>query len=671
MKQLDLIVMDPAGLHARQASDFVNTARRFESIISIRHGDNEANAKSMISILKLGVESEGQIRIMVAGPDEDAALRALKSLVDSGFGAEDGSPSRGDSQTELSPSNEFQPSGHVISGTPAAPGIAIGPIYQVQREQIIIQETATSPSQEMEGLERAIVAAKTQLATLHSQVKERVGEATAAILIAHQNILDDPTLLKATLANIKAGYSAGRAWQMAIEANVGQLANLKDELLAARAADVQDAGNRVLWHLADHGDQGLALPAHAVILVADDLTPSDTINLDAKRVLGICTAAGGPTSHSAIIARALGIPAIMGVGPEALESANGKQAVLDGYAGKLTVDPTPATIAAAKVLQRKQQRRRNAEIKVVLEPAITRDGQHVRVAANIARVGDAKQALTSGAEGIGLLRTEFLFLHRSDPPTEDEQFEAYRDIILALEGQPVIIRTLDVGGDKSLPYPPLPKEENPFLGQRGIRLTLVHPELLLTQIRAILRAAEAGPPVGIIFPMVTNLEEWRAVRTVVEEARADLNAPVGELGMMIEVPAAALLAEVFAQDADFFSIGTNDLTQYTLAMDRTHPVLAQQADGLHPAVLHLIDRSVRAAHTEGKRVGVCGELAADLLAIPILVGLGVDELSVNIASIPEVKAQIRSLTFSKAQLLSKQALKCATATEVRKLVARV
>lgn len=671
MKQLDLVVMDPAGLHARQASNFVDTAKRFESIISIQHGDKEANAKSMISILKLGVESEGQIRIMVAGPDEDAALRALKSLVESGFGEEEGLPSQDKSQTELSPSNEVQPSGHVFSGTPGAPGIAIGPIYQFQREQLIVQETATSPSQELGCLERAIVAAKTQLATLHSQVKERVGEATAAIFIAHQVILDDPTLLDATRAKIKAGHSAGRAWQMTIEANVVQLAKLKDELLAARAADVQDAGNRVLRHLVDNGDQGLELPAHAVILVADDLAPSDTINLDTKQVLGICTAAGGPTSHSAIIARALGIPAIMGVGPEALESANGKQAVLDGDAGKLTVDPAPTAIAAAKVLQRKQQRRRKAEKKDALEPAITRDGQQVKVAANIARAGDAKQALAFGADGIGLLRTEFLFLGRSDPPTEDEQFRAYRDIILALEGRPVIIRTLDVGGDKPLPYLPLPKEENPFLGQRGIRLTLIHQELLLTQIRAILRAAEAGPPVGIMFPMVAHLEEWRAVRTLVEEAQADLKAPMGELGIMIEVPAAALLAEVFAQDADFFSIGTNDLTQYTLAMDRTHPALAQQADGLHPAVLHLIDRTVRAAHTEGKRVGVCGELAADLPAIPILVGLGVDELSVNIPSIPEVKAQIRSLTFSKAQQLSKQALKCSTATEVRKLVARI
>lgn len=671
MKQLDLTVTDPAGLHARQATIFVDTAKRFESDIRVQHGDKEANGKSITSILKLGAESKAQIRIMVNGPDEDAALNALKSLMEMGQIEDEKPPGQDQPQTGQDLSKPAHYSDFILHGMPAAPGIAIGPLFQFRRDQSVVPETATNPSQEKERLEKTIRAARTQLDTLYSRAKERIGDATADIFIAQQTILDDPALMDAAYAKINDGFSAAKAWQITIETNAAQLAELEDELLAAREADVRDVGNRVLSLLMDSGNQRLVLPAHAVILAAGDLLPSDTINLDVKQVLGICTATGTPTSHSAIIARELGIPALVGIGPEVQEIAPGTQVILDGEAGTLTVYPDPETLAAAKVLLRKHRRRRAPDKEVAVKPAITRDGHAIKVGANISRVRDAEQARVYGADGIGLVRTEFLFLDRPDPPTEAEQMEAYRDIALALPDLPVTIRSLDVGGDKPLPYLQLPREENPFLGQRGIRLTLTQRDLLLTQIRAVLGAAAAGCVVRIMFPMITNLQEWRTVRTLIEEARADLNAPMVELGIMIEVPAAALLAEAFAKEADFFSIGTNDLTQYTLAMDRTHPVLAEQVDGLHPAVLRLIDRTVRAAHTEGKRVGVCGELAADLPAIPILAGLGVDELSVNIPSIPEVKARIRSLTFSKSQQLSKQALECSTAPEVRKLVALI
>lgn len=669
MKQLDLIVTDPAGLHARQATLFVKAAKRFESDIRVEHGTKEANAKSMTSLLKLGAESNAQIRIIVNGPDEEAALNALKSLMEMDRMEDEKPPGQDQPQTGQDQSKPAQYSGSVLHGMPAAPGIAIGPLFHFRRDQSIVPETAAKPSQEKERLENTIGAARTQLDTLHSRAKERIGDATAEIFIAQQTILDDPALIDAANAKINDGFSAAKAWQIAIETNAAQLAKLKDELLAAREADVRDVGNRVLNLLLDSGLQKLVLPDHAVILAAGDLLPSDTVNLDIKQVLGVCTATGGPTSHSAIIARELGIPALVGIGPEVQEIAPGTQVILDGEAGTLTVNPDPETLAAAKVLLRKRRRRHAAEKEAAVKPAITRDGHAIQVVANVSRVRDAKQAGMCGADGIGLVRTEFLFLDRSDPPTEAEQMEAYRDIALALPDLPVTIRSLDVGGDKPLPYLQLPREENPFLGQRGIRLTLIQRDLLLTQIRAVLGAAAAGCVVRIMFPMIATLQEWRTVRTLAAEARADLNAPKVELGIMIEVPAAALLAEAFAKEADFFSIGTNDLTQYTLAMDRTHPALAEQADGLHPAVLGLIDRTVRAAHTEGKRVGICGELAADLPAIPILAGLGVDGLSVNIPSIPEVKARIRSLTFSKAQQLARQALECSTAPEVRKLVA--
>jgi phosphocarrier protein FPr len=338
--------------------------------------------------------------------------------------------------------------------------------------------------------------------------------------------------------------------------------------------------------------------------------------------------------------------------------------ILNGDTGILTLNPDEAALAKAKAAQEKWLAQRAAAQKMAADPAITQDGHRVEIAANIGGVADAEKAMASGAEGVGLLRTEFLFLERTEPPTEDEQFDVYRGIAEAMQGLPVIIRTLDIGGDKPLPYIDVPPEANPFLGERGIRLCLNRPELLRQQLRAILRAAEYGQ-IRIMFPMVSDISEWRAARAMVEEVRAELNAPAVELGIMIEVPSAALMADAFAPEIDFFSVGTNDLTQYTLAMDRMHPSLAGKSDGLHPAVLRLISMTVKAAHECGKWVGVCGELGADLQAGPILVGLGVDELSVTVPSIATVKANVRSMTLEEAKRLAERALKCSTAAEVR------
>ncbi|MEW5957779.1 MAG: phosphoenolpyruvate--protein phosphotransferase, partial [Chloroflexota bacterium] len=354
-------------------------------------------------------------------------------------------------------------------------------------------------------------------------------------------------------------------------------------------------------------------------------------------------------------------------GDKILTLANGTPAILYGDAGTLIIKPSAATLTSARNSQQEHQVRRAAALMDAKHPAITTDNHQVEVVANIGHLAEAKQALAYGAEGVGLLRTEFLFLDRNQPPGEDEQFEVYRDIALALAGRPVIIRTLDVGGDKPLPYLTLPAEENPFLGQRGIRLCLARPELLRTQVRAVLRAAEYGK-LRLMFPMIATFEDWNTAKRLVSEVRAELKANPIELGIMIEVPAAALLAPIFAREVDFFSIGTNDLTQYTLAMDRTNPTLSAQADGLNPAVLQLIDRTVQAAHAAGKWVGVCGELAANPQAVPILVGLGVDELSASVPAIPAVKAQIRGLSRSTAQRLAAQTLACSTAAEVRRLV---
>ncbi|RME10377.1 MAG: phosphoenolpyruvate--protein phosphotransferase, partial [Ardenticatenia bacterium] len=488
----------------------------------------------------------------------------------------------------------------------------------------------------------------------------------AAIFTAHLEILHDPDLLADVHARIADGVGAALAWQECIERRAEHLARVSDPLLAARAADVRDVGRLVLRLLLGVEEEAPTLPGHPVILVADDLSPSDMANLDKRRILGICTARGTPTAHVAILARALGLPAVVGVGEQVLTVENGTLAILDGDQGRLTLDPDKEVIEKARAeLEKRQQTLKQAQQDAML-PAVTTDGHRVEVAANIGAPAEAHEAVQKGAEGVGLLRTEFLFLHRSQPPSEEEQAQVYRQIVEAMQNRSVIVRTLDVGGDKPAPYLPLPPEDNPFLGIRGIRLSLQYPELLRQQLRALLRASEAGA-LRIMFPMITTLEDWQQARAVLDEVLAETGAAPVPVGIMVEVPAVALLADVFAREVDFFSIGTNDLTQYTLAMDRQHAQLAAQADGLHPAVLRLIDTTVKAAHAAQKWVGVCGEFAADEAALPILVGLGVDEVSVSVSLVPLVKARIRRLNFAQCRQLAQQALKCATASQVREL----
>jgi phosphocarrier protein FPr len=668
-----LILRNPTGLHARPAKVFVNTAKQFESNIRVQHGQKTVNAKSAISILTLGVGYGGQICVTAEGPDEEAAIEAIQTAVESGLGEEVKAPPKPKPERvpEPEPALPVEPvpaEEGVLRGIAGAPGIAIGPLFQYRQSEIVIQQDASSsPAQERKDLLSAIETAQTELEALHEEMVGRVGEGEAEIFEAHLALLDDPEMVKAALDRIEDGYAAARAWHEVTEAQAEELAGLQSELLAARAADVRDVARRVLRILAGAEEGRPRLPDHPVVLVAKDLSPSDTVALDLDRVLGFCTAAGGPNSHTAILARALDLPAIVGAGSEVLALSNGVQVILDGASGQLTVDPDAEALDAAHEAQRRRKIRRAAALEAAGQPAITRDGHRMEIVANIGGVAESIQAAERGAEGVGLLRTEFLFLERSSAPTEDEQFEAYRGIAQALDGRPVIVRTLDIGGDKPIPYLPVPYEENPFLGERGIRLCLARPELLRTQLRALLRASGHGF-LRVMFPMIADLGELHRARALLEEVRAELGVPPVEVGIMIEVPSAALLAEVFAREVDFFSIGTNDLTQYTMAMDRTHPTLAGQADGLHPAVLRLVDQTVRGAHAADKWVGVCGELAADPQAVPILVGLGVDELSVNVPAVPIVKAQVRALELAKAEALAAQALQCGTAAEVRALV---
>jgi len=687
MQTFEIIVQNRTGLHARPAKELVNLAKTFKSNIRIAHGVKQVNAKSLISVLTLGVESGGQVHIEVEGEDEEAAALALQALINAGLGegvVEEGAtaasaPAAPEKLAEKAPAPIVAPTAppmaagelpqRLTRGIPAAPGFGIGPIFRLERAKLTVDETFTSANQERALLQQALEGAKGQLRQLHAQLLGQAVASEAAIFEVHLEILEDPDLLDAVYANIDKQKNAAHAWQTAIETRAKAMAALNDPLLAARAADIHDVGYRVLRLLVGAESQdAVQLPDHPVIVLAFDLSPSDTASLDTKRVLGFCTAGGGPTAHSSIIARALGFPAVVSAGESIMQIENGMLAILDGTAGTLVIDPDPETLTRAREAQHLYQARRIAAQAASAEPAITRDGHRVEIVANIGGVADARKAHAAGAEGVGLLRTEFLFLERTSAPTETEQFEVYRDIAVALAGNPVIVRTLDIGGDKPVPYITMLPEENPFLGERGIRLCLARPELLRQQVRAILRAAPYGK-LRIMFPMVADLAEWRAARAIVEELRAELYAPQIELGIMIEVPSAALLANVFAAEVDFFSIGTNDLTQYTLAMDRGHPNLAGKSDGLHPAVLKLIQCTVEAAHAAGKWVGICGELGADPQAVPILLGLGIDELSISIPAIPMVKAQVRDLTLEEARRRAQEALACATAPEVRRKAA--
>ena len=664
MRQLDLLIHNATGLHARPARVLVDIAKRYESNIRVRHGEKHVNAKSLIAVLTLGVAHGQRIQVELHGNDEASAADAITEAVRAGLGE---GPTRPAAATPHAPHVATQPvseAGAVIRGVAGAPGIAIGPVFRFERASIDVTAQFAGVQQERAALQAAIAEARQQILALREQVLQQANATEAAIFDVHCDILADPDLLDRVHATIADGQSAAAAWQGAVEEQALAVAALPDRLLAERATDLRDVGHRVLGLLAGAVSAAASLPDTPVVVVAYDLTPSETAAFDPQRVLGFCTAVGGPNAHTAILARALGLPAVVGAGQYLLELAPGTQVILDGTAGTLDTAPDAHAVATAQARQRAQHAQKADATRAAGQPAITSDGHRVEVAANIGGVEDARQAAACGAEGAGLLRTEFLFLERATAPTEDEQFAVYRAIVEALPDQPVIIRTLDIGGDKPLPYLALPAEANPFLGERGIRLCMAHPELLRQQLRAILRAAAFGR-LRVMVPMIADIDEVRYVRVLIAELQAELDAPAVEIGIMVEIPSAALMADVLAEEVDFFSIGTNDLTQYTLAMDRTHPSLAAKADGLHPAVLRLIARTVEAAHTAGKWVGVCGELGADPLAVPILIGLGVDELSISVPAIPLIKAQIRSLSIARCRELAHHALACATAAQVR------
>jgi phosphocarrier protein FPr len=659
---VDVTVMNPHGLHARPATFFLDIAKLFDATVVVEYDGRSGNGKSLASLLKLGVRSGKIIRIHAKGDDARQALNALKEAVDGGLGE-----NREEEETDRAGHgwvpNEVK---RTIPGRTASPGLASGPVRQFTHRRIVVEAMAKDPEQERSKLTRAIAAAKGNLRMLYNEVRSRSGEPQAAIFRAHEAFLEDPELLAETKSRIDDGNSAGYAWRQVVDDRVRAMEQHDDEVLAARAMDLRDVGRRVLRHLAGVVQDEPFTSDEPVILVAEDLTPSDTAMLDPALILGFCTAGGGPTSHSAIIARSLDIPAIVAAGPSVLDIEDGTMAILDGDGGNLYLEPSEADIESAAETRQRIQEERDAEYRTRYEPALTLDGVRVEVAANIGKAGEAAKAVEGGGEGIGLLRTEFLFLDRDTAPDEDEQYQTYKAMVEDLNGLPLIVRTLDIGGDKAVSYLDLPAEDNPFLGERGIRLCLNRPELFLTQLRAIYRASKHGP-LRIMFPMIATLDELAAGKRLAEKARIEVGADPVDIGIMVEVPSVAVMAREFAGEAAFFSVGTNDLTQYVMAMDRVHPTLAAQADSLHPAVLRMIDQVVRAADEAGIWTGVCGGLAGEPLGAIILAGLGVRELSMVIPSIASVKARLRSITMEQAREIARSALACADNNQVRAL----
>ena len=667
-----IVIPNASGLHARPAAVLANLAKSFASTITLQMGDRQANARSITAIMALDVPQGAKVQVVARGLDARAAVEKLARVLADGCGDEGCVPAPAPATTTASPLSAPPPrrqptDPNLLIGVAASPGLAVGEVFQVRRMEIDVAEPGAGVDAERRRLAAALAAAHGQLAALRAQLHAKADPAKAAIFAAHDELISDPDLLEIAESAIAKGKSAGFAWKKAVATHADRLAALRNELLAQRANDLRDVGQRVLSLLTGVDVRPPAYPPNSV-LVAEDLTPSDTAALDRSRVAGICTTRGGATSHVAILARSLGIPALAGVDPAVLEVPDGTVVILDANDGTLRLHASSADVAVIRRAQERSELRRRENAARALEPAITLDGRRIEVLANIGGLEDATRIAALGGEGVGLLRSEFLFLERRDAPTEEEQFETYKAIAEALgPGRPLIIRTLDVGGDKPLAYLPIPKEDNPFLGERGVRVGLDRPEILRTQLRAILRAAAFGK-VSVMFPMIATLNELRDVKAMLGEEAASLGVPPVAAGIMVEVPATAIMAAQFAREANFFSIGTNDLTQYTLAMDRGHPKLARQVDGLSPAVLRLIAHTVRGAQPLGRRIGVCGAIASDPGAVPILLGIGVDELSVSLPAIPAVKAQIRGLCLDECQRLAERALAAESAQEVRALV---
>jgi phosphocarrier protein FPr len=593
-------------------------------------------------------------------------LAELTAFIESGCGEKGGEAAPVAATTRVGEAAAGQ-----LTGIPASAGIAIGPIVKLRPAIAPIgPRVVDDPEAEQRRLKVAIHDAEAETRALYDWARSHAGEAEAGIFDAQLLFLDDPELDGAASHSIVTDHvNAEFAWQSAAGKLAQRLDALEDPYLRTRAADVADVAARVLRKLgaATEAAFGFTQPS---IIAAHDLTPSEVQNFDSKSVLGVCLETGSATAHSVILVRAMGIPAVVGLGPGISALLDGTKVAIDGQQGRVWVSPDEDESQAIDNRRKEWLAAREAAQQERHKPAATRDGHRIQVLANLKGVTQASNVLDAGAEGVGLPRTEFLFLSRSVAPSEQEQFAAYRNIAEALGPRPLVIRTLDIGGDKPVPYIEIGGESNPVLGWRGIRVMLGRRDLLRTQLRAILRAG-CGHAVDIMFPMISSLVELREAKAAVDEAEAELKREGvtltrGKMGIMVEVPAAVIVADQLARESDFFSIGSNDLIQYTMAADRTNARVAALADPFQPAVLRMLQQAIEAARRAGIGVCLCGELAADPLATPVLIGLGLEEFSVSPNLIPGLKQSIASWSRADAEAIARQALLLDTSAEVRR-----
>ncbi|MEW9667878.1 phosphoenolpyruvate--protein phosphotransferase [Ammoniphilus sp. 3BR4] len=562
-----------------------------------------------------------------------------------------------------------------IQGIAASAGIAIGKAYLLESPDLSVNKKSVSDSEaEVARLTHAVEQAQQELEKIQEHALHKLGEDKAAIFAAHLLVLNDPELLDPVRENIRnEGVNAEFALSEVAKMFIAMFEQMDNEYMKERAADIRDVTNRVLAHLLNVTIPNLSLLSEEVILVAEDLTPSDTAQLNRDFVKGFVTNIGGRTSHSAIMARSMEIPAVVGTKTVTSVIQHGTKVIVDGLDGLVIVDPSDETLEQYELKKQAYEAQKAEWAKLLHEPTVTEDGEHVELAANIGTPEDVKGILDNGGEGVGLYRTEFLYMGRSQLPTEEEQYESYRTVLEKMGEKPVVVRTLDIGGDKELPYLNLPKEMNPFLGFRAIRLCLEEKEMFRTQLRALLRASVHGN-LKIMFPMVATIEEFvEAKEMLMTEKKALIEQGISvadaiEVGIMVEIPSVAIIADQFAELVDFFSIGTNDLIQYTMAADRMNERVSYLYQPYHPAILRLIDHVIQAAHQKGKWVGMCGEMAGDPVAIPILLGLGLDEFSMSATSILPARSQIKKLSKQQMANYKDKILAMRTSEEVASFI---
>jgi multiphosphoryl transfer protein len=656
-----LVVSLRQGLHARPAALLARRAKAFSTPIVLAAHDRTADARSIVAIMALGVRRGDELTVRSSGEEAEQAIGAIVSGLEEAL--------RLESTHEPEPAQAPRAANRVLldgelSGVAAVPGFAVGRATRIERREIEVVENGSGIAHEGAELERARSNVRSRL----ERMRNAGGGARQEIIAAHLEFLEDPALNERAAGLIGQGKSAGYAWRQATRGSIAALEALDDSRMNERADDLMDIEAHVLLALAGEARPlHLPLPEQAV-LIADDLLPSELTALDRRRLVAIALSGGGATSHVAILAAAMEVPMLIGLGAKLRNVPDGQTLIVDADKGLLQSAPSSEAVAKARSTVEARFARSAALRLAAQAECRSLDGTRIEVFANLGNVGDAVAAVANGAEGCGLLRTEFLFIDRETAPTEDEQLQAYQSIAGALGGRPLILRMMDVGGDKPLRYLPLPHEANPALGLRGVRTALARPDLMRAQLRAALRVTPIGV-VRLLIPMVTDASEILGVRSVIDELTRELKLQGRvALGAMIETPAAALTAANLLRELDFLSVGSNDLTQYALAMDRGHPALARRTDALHPAVLQLIAAAGAAGEAAGKLVAVCGGVAADRAAVPILLGLGIRELSVVPAAIPELKRQIGELRIVECRELAQRCLKLGSAAEVRGLV---